>query len=153
MKLLVSVLRRWQLHNTGNDQWLPVLVPELSDQIAVHFPDKLKRYLFWTHRFAFSMIRAAAKEFVSHRDHHAEGPLAALRLALWERVQVSYFGRGEKHCGCIRAGRDAGSAPNACRCVHRSVCILFWNQGYIRVRSASCRCADETSRLNDSVKG
>ena len=92
MKMLVRVLRRWQLHNAGDDQWLPVPVPDRSNQIAVHLPDELQRYLFGTYRFTFAMIRAAAEEFVSHRDHHAEGPLVALRLTLRKRVQVSNFG-------------------------------------------------------------
>ena len=61
MKLLVRVLHRWQLHNAGNNQWLPVPVPERSNQIAVHLPDELQRYLFGTYRFTFAMVRAAAE--------------------------------------------------------------------------------------------
>src|SRR5208337_3808026 len=125
MRMLVRVLRGWHLENAGDDKWLPVPVPEGSDQIAVHLADEFQRYLFGTYRFTFAVIRAAPKEFVSHRGHHAEGPLVALRLTLRERVQVSNFGRGEKHSGGIRTGGDAGSAPDACGGVKGSVCILF----------------------------
>ena len=152
MRLLVRVLRSWQLHNAGNNQWLPMPMPDCSNQIPIHLPDELEGYLLGTYRFTFAMIRAAAKEFISHGDHHAQGPLVTLRLALRERIQMSYFGRGEKHGGCIRAGRDAGSAANACGCVNGSVCIFFLNQDRIGVRSASGWRADEASRLNDSVK-
>src|SRR5208337_4665686 len=128
MRMLVRVLRGWHLENAGDDKWLPVPVPEGSDQIAVHLADEFQRYLFGTYRFTFAVIRAAPKEFVSHRGHHAEGPLVTLRLTLREGAQVSNFGRGEKHGGRVRAGRDAGSAANACGSVNRSVCILFCNQ-------------------------
>src|ERR1700741_2584768 len=92
-KLLRRVVRGWHLHNTGEDQWLPERVPKRSHQVAVHLPDKFHRYLFGTYGFTFAMIRAASEEFVPHRDHHAEGPLVALRLTLREGVQVSDFGR------------------------------------------------------------
>src|SRR5262249_21483172 len=82
IELLVRVLRKWLLHNAGDDQWLPVPVPERSNQIAVHRTDELQRYLFGTYRLTFPMVRAAAEELVSHRHHHAEGPLIALRSTL-----------------------------------------------------------------------
>ena len=89
MKPLVRVLRTWQLHDAWYDQRLSVPVPERSNQIAIHLPDEFQGYLFGTHRLTFAMIGTAPKQFVSHRDHHAKGPLIALRLALRERVQVS----------------------------------------------------------------
>jgi len=71
MKLRVGVLRRWQLHNTGDDQWLSAPMPDGSNQIAVHLSDELHRYLFRAYCFTLAMIGAAAEQFVSHRDHHA----------------------------------------------------------------------------------
>src|SRR5579863_1134684 len=97
MQSLVRVLSRWQLHDAGNNQWLPVSVPDRSHQITVHLPDELQRYPFGAYRFAFSMIGAAPEEFILHRGHHAQGPLVALRLPLRQRIQVTDFGRREKH--------------------------------------------------------
>ena len=152
MRCLVRVLRRRQLHNAGNNQWLPVTVPDRSHQIAVHLPDEFQRYSFGAYRLAFAMIRAASEEFIPHRGHHTHGPVVTLRLTLGERVQVSYFGRGEKHGRCIRAGGDAGSTADTCGCVKGSVCIFLWNQDRIGGRRASRRCADKASSLNDPVK-
>src|SRR5208282_1415556 len=127
-------------------------VPDRSHQIAVHLPDEFQRYPFGAYRLAFAMIRAASEEFIPHRGHHTHGPVVTLRLTLGERVQMSYFGRGEKHGRCIRAGCDAGSTANTCGCVKGSVCIFFWNQDRIGGRRASRRCTDKASSLNDPVK-
>ena len=61
MKLLVRVVRRWQLHKTGYNKWLSMPVPSRSHQIAVHLPDEFQRYPFRTYRFTFPMVRTAAK--------------------------------------------------------------------------------------------
>src|ERR1700748_2944709 len=122
MKMLVRVLNRWQLHNSGDYQRLAVLVAKRPNQIAVHLPDELQWYLFGAYSFTFAVVRAAAKVLITHRNDHAQGPLVALRLDLGKRVKVSYFGRGKKHGGCVRASRDAGSAADACSRVKCSVC-------------------------------
>src|SRR5258706_10480954 len=97
MKLFVSVLAGWQLHNAGNFKRLPVPVPERSNEVAVQLADELDRDLFGTYRFAFAVIRATAENLVSHCRYHAERPLVALRLTLRERVQVSDFSRCKEH--------------------------------------------------------
>jgi hypothetical protein len=61
MKLLVRVLRRWQLHKTGHNEWLSMPVLGGSHQIAVHLPDEFQRYPFGTYGFTFTMVRTAAK--------------------------------------------------------------------------------------------
>jgi len=108
MKLLVRVLRRRQLHKSGYNEWLSMPVPGRSHQIAVHLPDEFQRYPFGTYGFTFPMVRTAAKQFVSHLGHHAQCSLVALRLTLRKRVQVSYFGRGKKHCRCIDLAHETG---------------------------------------------
>jgi len=84
MKMLVSVLAGWQLHNTGNFKRLPAPVPERSNEVAVQLADELNRDLFGTYRFAFAVIRATAEKLVPHCGYHAERPLVALRLTLRE---------------------------------------------------------------------
>jgi hypothetical protein len=61
MKLLLRVLRRWQLHKTRHNKWLSTPVPGGSHQIAVHLPDEFQRYPFGTYGFTFSMVRTASK--------------------------------------------------------------------------------------------
>ena len=92
VRLLVGVLGKRQLNHARNDQWLSVPAPDRSNQIAVHLPNELQRYLFGTHCFTLAVIRAASEEFISHRDRHAEGSLIALRLTLRKGVEVSDLG-------------------------------------------------------------
>src|ERR1700744_2672630 len=61
MKVLVRVLNRWQLHNAGDHQWLPVPAPDGTTHVAIHLPDELQRYLFGTYCFTLPMIGAAAE--------------------------------------------------------------------------------------------
>ena len=61
MKMLVRVFNRWLLHNAGHHQWLPVPVPDGTNQVAIHLPDELQRYLFGTYCFTFPMIGATAE--------------------------------------------------------------------------------------------
>jgi hypothetical protein len=49
--------------NAGNNQWLPVPVPERLNQIAVHLTDELDGYSLGAYSFAFAMVRATAKSF------------------------------------------------------------------------------------------
>ena len=70
------------LHNTGDTQWFPMVVPKLLNQNAIHLPDELYWYLFRTYRLTFAMISATAEQFVSHGGNHADRPLITLRLTL-----------------------------------------------------------------------
>jgi hypothetical protein len=139
----LRILVGWLLHNAGHNQWFPAAAPCRSNQITIHLSDELKGYLLGAHRFTLAMIRATAKVFVHHRDHHAENPLVALGLTLRKGVEVGNFGGSKKHGGCIRAGCDTGSTADAGSCVKRSIRGFFWDQDRIGVESASGGRADD----------
>src|SRR5258708_785565 len=149
----MAILVVWLLHNAGDDQWFPVAMRQRAHQVAVHPSDELKGYLLWANRFTLAMIGATAEEFVGHCGHHADSALVALGLTLRQRVEVSKFGRGEKHRGRVGASGNAGSTADARGCVERSIGSLLCNQNCIRIRGAACVRADEASGLNDPVKG
>jgi hypothetical protein len=147
------MLVEWLLSSARDNQGFPVATPYCSNQIAVHRSNELEGDFLGAHGFTLAMIRATAEVFVCHGDDHAESPLIALGLPLRKRVEMSNFGGGEKHSGCIRTSGDTGSAADACSSVHRSVRRFFWDQDHIGIRSASRGCADEAPGLNDSVEG
>ena len=82
MKTFVSALGAWQLHNARNLEWLPVPLPERSNEIAVQLADELYRDLLGAYCFAFAVIRPTTEELVSHCGYHAECPLIALGITL-----------------------------------------------------------------------
>ena len=124
VKVLVSVFFKGQLCGSGDDQWLPVPVPQRSNQIAVHLSDELQRYPLWTDCFAFAVVRATAEVLVSHCSDHAERSLVTLGLALRKRIEVSDLGRGEKHGGGVGTGGDTCAAADAVGSVQGRICGL-----------------------------
>ena len=82
MKLVVRVLGKGELHNARDCQWFSAPVPKRSNQVAIHLPDELQRYLFRAYGLAFRMICTAPKVLVSHGSYHGESSLVALRLTL-----------------------------------------------------------------------
>ncbi len=137
----------------GDFQRFPVAVRERPHQIAVHPSDELDGNLLWTNRATLAMIRATAEIFVGHGGYHAERALVALGLTLWQRVEMSNFGGGEKHRGRIRTGGNAGTTADARSRVKRGICRLLCDQNRVGTGRTSRRRSDEAARLYDPVKG
>jgi hypothetical protein len=79
-------------HDGGDDQRFAAAARHCVNQVIVHPADELERYFLWAHRFTLAMVRATAEQLGSHRGHHTDGSLVALRLTLRERVEMSEFG-------------------------------------------------------------
>src|ERR1700746_212141 len=79
------ILVRRLLCNARYLQWFAAAAKYRLKQVTVHFANELKD-LLGANRLTLSMIGAAAKVFIHHRDHHTESPLIALGLTLRQRV-------------------------------------------------------------------
>src|SRR6185503_5441496 len=101
--------------------------------IAIHPRDGVDRDLLRTRLLAFAIQRAMAELLGIHLRDHAQGAARTLGLTLRHQAEMRDLRRGEERGRGVRTRRDACTAPDARRRIHRGVGVLLRNQDRIRV--------------------
>src|SRR5689334_21647726 len=147
---------------TSNGFWIRRLIVSPSDFgtlrptrlqiVPIHPGDDLELDFFRTNRFTLADICTASEEFLLHLSHHLQGALRPLWLTLRKQSEMADLRTREQCRRCIRTGRYARAASDACCRVHGEIGIPFGDQNVVAVLSTAGRSRNIAAAGDNAIK-
>ena len=104
-----------------------------SKHLAVVSRDHVQADALGADRGALADLGAAAETFGVVLVDHGKRARVPLGLALWKQAQVGDLRAEEQRCRTVGAGRHAGSAADARRCLESSVGVRLRDGDCVRM--------------------
>ena len=98
------------MRRTVDHQRLTTSAECRPDHVSVESGYEFQRDALRAYGLALTVIGAAAERLASHGGHHVQRSLVALRLALWQHVEVRDLGRVKSMAAAF--GHAATHAPH-----------------------------------------